>query len=59
MKLYARFKEDCRVEGDCGCRSPYEHNHGFATGTYHIDSPAALKGFAEMLTEIYNRPSPI
>jgi hypothetical protein len=41
------------IEGHCGCPSPLEYCHGFAVGSYHIDTPIGLKAFVGLLDKIY------
>ncbi len=43
----------CRVEGHCGCPSPLEWRHGFAIGSYHIDTQEGLNAFVKLLKPIY------
>lgn len=42
-----------RVDGDCGCPSPLEQCHGFAVGSYHIDTQEGLNAFTDLLRSIY------
>lgn len=42
-----------RVEGHCGCPSPLEYGHGFAVGSYHIDTQEGLNAFVKLLASIY------
>jgi hypothetical protein len=51
--LHRAYGKECRVDGQCGCPSPLEHNHGFAVGQYHIDTQEGLNAFATMLKGIY------
>lgn len=44
-----------RVEGHCGCPSPLEWCHGFAVGSYHIDTQEGLNAFVALLTSIDTR----
>ncbi len=53
-KLHAEFGTQVRVDGHCGCPSPLEWNHGFGTGSYHVDTPAGLKALADVLRSIYD-----
>ena len=42
-----------RVEGHCGCPSPLEWCHGFAVGSYHIDTQEGLNAFVKLLESIW------
>lgn len=44
-----------RVEGHCGCPSPLEWAHGFAIGSYHIDTQEGLNAFVALLATIDRR----
>jgi hypothetical protein len=52
-EFHQTWGRQVRVEGHCGCPSPLEYCHGFAIGSYHIDTPAGLKAFTELLDRIY------
>lgn len=49
MNLWQQMGHDVRANGDCACRSPYMWNQGFATTSYHIDTPEGLLYFANVL----------
>lgn len=51
-RLHASHGRDVRVEGHCGCPSPLEWAHGFAIGSYHVDTPEGLKALADTLRSI-------
>lgn len=55
-RLHATHGRDVRVEGHCGCPSPLEWAHGFAIGSYHIDTPEGLKALADTLRSIWDNP---
>jgi hypothetical protein len=48
-----QWGRECRVHGDCACRGAEYWGEGFAIGSYHIDTPRALKAFVEMLKGIH------
>lgn len=54
--LYAAHPETVRVDGHCGCPSPSEWFKGLAVGTYHVDSQAGLKGIADTIRALVERP---
>lgn len=54
--LWLTHGKEVRVEGHCGCPSPLEWNHGFATGMYHVDTAEGLRALAELLKSIYIPP---
>lgn len=56
--LYAAHPETVRVNGHCGCPSPREQNNGLAIGSYHVDSPAGLKGLADTIKAIVAQSAP-
>jgi len=51
-EFHKNWGEEVRVAGHCGCPSPLEWFKGFAVGYYHIDTPAGLKAFADLLKSI-------
>lgn len=51
-ELHARFGQEIRVDGHCGCPSPREWFHGFAVGSYHVDTQAGLNALAETLRKV-------
>lgn len=56
--LHAAHPDTVRVNGHCGCPSPREQNNGLAIGSYHVDSPAGLKGLADTIKAIVARSAP-
>jgi len=54
--LHATHGQQVRVMGHCGCPSPREYLHGFACGTYHVDSPEGLKVLADTIRSVYIEP---
>ena len=52
-EFHQKWGTQVRVGGDCGCPSPIESYHGFAVGSYHIDTAEGLKAFVELLASIY------
>ena len=53
MKLHEEFGKEVRVAGHCGCPSPLEWYHGFAVGSYHIDTQEGLCALANVLRSLY------
>ena len=51
-ELHAKEGKACRVEGHCGAPDPIEYCHGFAVGSYHVDTPEALKALADTIKQI-------
>lgn len=51
--LHKRHGTKVRVNGNAGCPSPLEDNHGFAVGSYHVDNLEGLKALADTIKEIY------
>lgn len=45
--------QQVRVAGHAGCPSPLAYYHGFAVGSYHIDTQEGLNAFADLLRSIY------
>lgn len=60
--FHQTWGQEVRVAGHCGCPSPIEWFHGFAVGSYHIDTQAGLNAFANLLRSLYRShhatPSP-
>jgi hypothetical protein len=56
-EFHETWGTQCRVDGHCGCPSPREMCHGFAIGSYHVDTQAGLNALAELLRSIYDQPS--
>jgi hypothetical protein len=52
-----KWGRQVRVNGDCACRGAAFWGDGFAIGDYHIDTPAGLKAFIELLATIH-KPHP-
>ena len=52
-EFHKTWGKQCRVSGSCACPSPLEDSHGFAIGSYHIDTQEGLTAFAELLKNIY------
>jgi hypothetical protein len=58
-RLHGTHGRQVRVEGHCGYPSPLEWAHGFAIGSYHVDTPDGLKALADALASIWDdRPQP-
>lgn len=57
-EFHKTWGKQCRVNGHCGCPSPLEQNHGFAVGTYHIDTQDGLNAFSGLLSSIYVKEKP-
>lgn len=55
--LHAAHPSTVRVNGHCGCPSPREQNLGLAIGSYHVDSQAGLKGLADTIKALVERPA--
>lgn len=55
-RLHASHGLVVRVDGDCTCPSPLAHAHGFAIGSYHVDTPDGLKALADTLRSIWDNP---
>lgn len=53
QEFHQTWGKQVRVEGHCGCPSPLEWCKGFAVGSYHIDTPAGLKAFVQLLDKVY------
>lgn len=53
-RLHASHGRQVRVEGHCGCPSPLEWAHGFAIGSYHVDTPDGLKALADALASVWD-----
>lgn len=53
-RLHATHGREVRVEGHCGCPSPLEWAHGFAIGSYHVDTNDGLKALADTLASIWD-----
>jgi len=47
--LHALHGKYVRVDGHCGCPSPFEWFHGFAVGHYHVDTATGLKALADTI----------
>ena len=54
-EFHQKWGTQVRVEGHCGCPSPIEYCHGFAVGSYHIDTQEGLNAFVKLLAEIDTR----
>jgi len=54
-ELHAKHGKECRVEGHCGAPSPLEWCHGFAVGSYHVDSQEALNALAKTIRSVPDR----
>jgi hypothetical protein len=52
-QLHEKFGQVVRVDGHCGCPSPLEWHHGFATGLYHVDSQEGLNALADVIRGLY------
>lgn len=52
-EFHKEWGSQCRVNGDCGCPSPYEANHGYAIAMYHVDTQEGLKALADLIKSIY------
>lgn len=52
-EFHKTWGKQVRVDGHCGCPSPLEWEHGFAVGSYHIDTQEGLNAFVELLRSIY------
>jgi hypothetical protein len=52
-EFHARWGRVVRVLGDGPGRSPRELCHGFAVGSYHIDTQEGLNAFVVLLKSIY------
>ena len=52
-EFHKTWGQQVRVEGHCGCPSPLEWRHGFAIGSYHIDTLDGLCAFVKLLKSIY------
>lgn len=61
-ELHESHGKEVRVNGHCGCPSPFEQLHGFAVGLYHVDTQEGLNALAETIRKVYseaiNPPSP-
>jgi len=51
-KLHVEIGQELRVAGHCGCPSPREWFGGFGCGSYHIDTPEALKALANAIKAV-------
>jgi len=58
-RLHATHGKVVRVDGHCGCPSPLEWAHGFAIGSYHIDTPEGLTALAATLRSIWVNPDEV
>lgn len=54
-EFHRTWGREVRVDGHCGCPSPLEWFHGFAVGTYHVDTLEGLVAFAALLRSIDTR----
>jgi|GEM_PF-3054838 len=54
-EFHQKWGTQVRVEGHCGCPSPIEYCHGFAVGSYHIDTQEGLNAFVALLASIDTR----
>jgi hypothetical protein len=53
QEFWKGWGKEVRTDGHCGCPSPLEWKHGFAIGSYHIDTLEGLAAFAQLLKSIY------
>ena len=51
-KLHKKHGKEVRVDGHCGCPSPFQWNKGFAVGFYHVDTQEGLNALAETIRTV-------
>lgn len=51
-RLHARHGKVCRVNGHCGCPSPFEDAKGFGIGLYHVDTQEGLCALADTIRSV-------
>lgn len=53
--MHTKHGTSVRVCGDCSCPSPLEYLHGFAVGSYHVDSAEGLAALAVVIRTVFDR----
>lgn len=51
-ELHAKFGQEVRVDGHCGCPSPREWFKGLACGNYHVDTQRGLNALAATIRKL-------
>lgn len=51
--LHEKFGQEVRVDGHCGCPSPWEQFGGLACGRYHVDTQRGLIAIANTIQIVF------